>query len=473
MRTMRGLVGSLIAAWLSAATSGCMASSTQRSLRSVEDALDPPLRAASASTREPIEPVVARSRAALDLGATLDLETVERLALEGRPALLAAAHKARALTARAAAEGTLPAPELMLDLWQIPFAKPYALDKAGMIMMSVKQEIPAAGTLDLAAQGMALEARAAAAMATVESRMLLREVDRTFADYVEATLLHAAHEEHRRIVAQMAGAARARYSTGAPLADITKADLELTKMAADLTREHGRIEEARARLRGLIAQPESVVLGPPRLDEPVSVGLAVDPILARALEKSPEVMAARLMEQAAQTSVKAADLEAKVPSFLVGVSAFLPMNDMPAGYGTSFAMSLPWVWGAGGRKVESAKHRVSAERATAAEARLRVRAAVSAAHSSVRAAEHLFVVLRDHVKPAAQRSLEAAQAGYAAGGSDLLAWLDAERSSLDVDAELAGARGNLARALADLDWAAGEHVPRAPLSAEREPNHEH
>ncbi len=469
----RRRAGALLALALSAATPACVSKATQQSLRAADEAIEAYTRTAEDAVIKggPAAATPRRAPVVTDLGGPLDLETLERIALERRPSLMAAAHRVKALTARAAAEGTLPAPELMLDMWQIPFAKPYALDKAGMIMISVRQEIPASGSLDLAAEGMSLEARAGAAMVNAEARMLLREVDRTFADYVEATLLHAAHVAHQRIVEQMASVARARYATGAPLADITKADLELAKMAADVAREHGRIDEARARLNGLLAQPEGAPLGPPRLDEAVSVGLPVEQLVARALVKSPEVIAAGLMEQAAQTAVRAADIEGKVPSFSVGISTFLPVNDMPAGYGTSFAMSLPWVWGAGGKRVQSARHRVAAERATVAEARLRVRAAVSASLAAVRAAEHLVLVLHDRVKPAAQRALEAAQAGYAAGGSDLLAWLDAERSSLDVDTELAGARGDLGRALADLDWAAGEHVPRAPLSAERESTH--
>ena len=100
------------------------------------------------------------------------------------------------------------------------------------------------------------------------------------------------------------------------------------------------------------------------------MGLPVEQLVARALVKSPEVAAASLMEQAAQSAVRAADIEGKVPSFSVGISAFLPVNDMPAGYGTSFAMSLPWVWGAGAKQVEGAKHRANAERASAAEARI-------------------------------------------------------------------------------------------------------
>jgi hypothetical protein len=50
-------------------------------------------------------------------------------------------------------------------------------------------------------------------------------------------------------------------------------------------------------------------------------------------------------------------------------------------------------------------------------------------------------------------------------------WLDTARMALDVEMDVAMARGDLDRALADLDWAAGGRVPRAPLPAAKEPDH--
>jgi outer membrane protein TolC len=97
---------------------------------------------------------------------------------------------------------------------------------------------------------------------------------------------------------------------------------------------------------------------------------------------------------------------------------------------------------------------------------------VTAALASVRAAENRYLILRDLAAPAARRAVDAARAGYATGGADVLAWLDAARSSLDVAVELANARADLDRALADLDFAAGEHLPRAPLAASKEQSHE-
>jgi outer membrane protein TolC len=402
----------------------------------------------------------------------LTLKDVELAALARHPSLVAAAHRVRALTARAGAEGSLPSPELMLEVWRIPFSRPYALDQANMIMLSVRQQFPAAGSLDFMAEATALEARAEAAKVAAEARAILREVDRAFVDYAEATMLHGAHLAHRRILEQMAGAARARYSAGAPLGDVTKAELERARLDVHVAHEHGMIEEARAKLNGLLARPVGAALGPPRIEEPQTVHLSAEEAAAQAVAKSPEVAAADLMEKSARSSVRAADREALVPSFMVGFNYFHPTAGQPVGYGVSLSMSLPWLWGAGSNRARSAEHRAAAERASAENARLRVRTGAATALASVRAAARQYLILRDVALPAARRALDVAQAAYASGGADVLAWLDAERSSLDVSIELATAQANLARALADLDWAAGEHLPRAPLTSLEEVHHE-
>jgi outer membrane protein TolC len=135
-------------------------------------------------------------------------------------------------------------------------------------------------------------------------------------------------------------------------------------------------------------------------------------------------------------------------------------------------MSLPWVWGPGSSRARSAEQKALAERAAASGARQRMRTDAAMALSAVRAAERRYLVLRDTATPTAQRAVDVTRAGYAAGGADILMWLDAARMALDVDLDLAMARGDLDRALADLDWTAGGHVPRAPLAAVKEHSHD-
>jgi outer membrane protein TolC len=93
--------------------------------------------------------------------------------------------------------------------------------------------------------------------------------------------------------------------------------------------------------------------------------------------------------------------------------------------------------------------------------------------AAVRAAERRYLILRDSAVPAARRAVDAARAGYAAGGADILMWLDSARMAREVELDLAMAHGDLDRALADLDLSAGAHVPRVALPVTKEPDHGH
>ncbi|MEP7123601.1 MAG: TolC family protein [Byssovorax sp.] len=450
-----------------------MSTSARRAIAAAESAPEVgagPGEDAVGSAGRRTQEVAARREAAL--AEAVDRPTLEAVALADQPSLEAGAHRARALIARARAEGSLPPPELMSEIWQVPLSAPYRLDKAGMIMISLRQQIPAPGSLDLTAEATALEARAAATVVAVDARSLVREIDRAFADYVETTERHRAHLAHRAIVERMVAVAGARYPAGAPLGDLTKADLERTRLEVDVARERGAVAEVRARLNGLLARPMDAPLGAPRDDAPETVAPSAHERLRDAAAKNPQIATADLMHQAAETSARALDREATLPSFMVGLDYFHPVRSMPVGWGASLSMSLPWVWGAASSRAESAGQRALAERAAIRGVRVRVDAEFMRALAAVDAAAQRFVLLRDLTRPAAQRALDAAQAGYSGGGTTLLAWLDAERSSLDVEVEIQAARADLARALADLDWAAGERVARAPLPAAKEVSHE-
>jgi outer membrane protein TolC len=466
----------LAALMAASATTACSSTNTQTSIRSAEAAAD--VRALAAATLDAESPPAGGkgSTAALDdaaLDRPLDLAALEATVLSRQPSLTAATHRIRALAERARAEGKLPPPEIMADIWQIPFAKPYAIDKAGMIMFSIRQQFPAPGVLDKMSEAMALEAQAEVEKAIGEARSIVREVDKAYADYAEATERHRAHDTHMRIVEQMVAAARARYETRGMLGDVTRAELERARTHVDIQREQGMIDESRAKLNGLLARSAEAKLGAPKQGELVTAALSADQAAALAASRSPEVRMAERMAKSARASADAARREAEVPMFSAGFSTFMPVNDMPAGYGLSFGMSLPWAWGAASARARSAEQKALAEQAATDGARVRMRTDAATSLAAVRTAERRYVGLRDGALPAAHRALEATRAGYAAGGSDILMWLDAARMALDIELDLAMARGALERALADLDFAVGARVPRAAIPAPKEPGHDH
>src|SRR5262249_820096 len=149
-----------------AATTACTSSTTQTSIRTAEEAAD--VRAFETAARVEAPASAAISAAAPPGAAATDdaalerpvgLRALEEAASGGDGRLGGGSHGIGGVVERARAEGKLPPPELMADVWQVPFAKPYAFDKAAMIMFSLRQQFPAAGMLDKMAEAMAFEAQ--------------------------------------------------------------------------------------------------------------------------------------------------------------------------------------------------------------------------------------------------------------------------------------------------------------------------
>ena len=83
--------------------------------------------------------------AADELSAPIDRVTVLRAAVGANPGIHASEQRAHAIDLAAGSAGRLPPPEVMLQVWQVPIEKPYALGDAGMIMVGLGQTFPSPG----------------------------------------------------------------------------------------------------------------------------------------------------------------------------------------------------------------------------------------------------------------------------------------------------------------------------------------
>jgi outer membrane protein TolC len=170
-------------------------------------------------------------------------------------------------------------------------------------------------------------------------------------------------------------------------------------------------------------------------------------------------VAARASLDAAREGATAAHAEATRPEFMLGLSVWIDPNHHN-GYGAMAGMTLPWLWGPGRARERAATARVRAEESGVREVEAAVRADVVEAHARVEGALRELAIVQGDAARAADRSLDAAQAGYVTGATTLFAWLDAARLRLDLAMEAIDLRVELERALAALDEAVGEPLPR-------------
>lgn len=402
----------------------------------------------------------------LALAGPQDRVSLERAAVTRNPGLRAAKRRAGAIRLAADSERRLPPPEAEIQVWQVPLARPYDLPGAQMIMLGVRQPIPAPGSLGAKAEVREREADVELAVADVRTRELIRDVDHAFVDYLEATVKHRIHVEHLGTAQHILESARARYIAGGALTDITQAEVDEARIEADVAQAAADILTARATLNGLLLRPPDAPLGTPVETPAATLGEPLADVLARARGLRPEVLGAKARTQAALAETRMTEREANGPMMTVGAFYFAPTTGMPVhGYGLSFSSTLPWLSGKARSAVRAQSDLAGSTRDDTADACARINTEIATAAGMVRAQVRRLTVLNDRVFPASQRAFEAAASGYDSGRADILLVLAARKSIVEVEVEMVEARVALEHAMVDLDWAAGAPVRRVPLDA--------
>lgn len=396
----------------------------------------------------------------------VDRASLVAAALEAHPAIRAAEKRASAMRLSGEAEGSLPPPEAMAQVWQVPLSKPYAIGDAQMIMFGLSQAFPAPGARGARQHAAEHEASAERAMADEAARRIRQDVTHAFADYAEATARHRVHLEHKRVALRTVDLARARYAGGGSLSDLAQAEVELARVDADVITDGTRVEAARARLNALLGRDALAPLGPPVIGEPETAAWDARTALAKARESRPELRRAEAQREARREEARGAEKEALIPSFSVAALYFAPTNPMPLhGYGVNASMSLPWLWGEARARRDARREAAEAARTEVEAARRPIDAEVATQEANVRASALRLQTLRDRALPASKRSFDVAWSGYEASRTDVLTLLSTRRAVVDVETEVVAARAALDHALADLDAAVGAEVPRRPLGA--------
>ena len=409
----------------------------------------------------------------LDAEAPLDRDAVVALAVARSPSLAAVAHRARSMVHAARAEGSLPAGELGFQAWNLPLTRPYAVGDADMYMVELRQRFPAPGSLDARARATAEDAQAVLAEVATEERVTAQRAADAYADYVHGRQDHALHHQHIALLEQMQRAVQARFTTaGARLADAARVDLELAKTRRSIARIDGDIARARSTINALLRRGADAPLGTPREVGPETVRIPVADLLARALTSRGATLAAGARVRAARARRDAAEVEAHVPEFTVGLGYWQDPMRRP-GVGATASMSLPWLWGPQQHRLDEAREREASERSSDDGAGVDLQSEVSVARAQLAAFEQELTVVHGEAVPAARRSIDAVRAAYTTGNASLLEWVDAARSVVDLQMEETDLTAELAHAVAALERAVGSQLPRVavltPLLTEEHP----
>jgi cobalt-zinc-cadmium efflux system outer membrane protein len=392
-----------------------------------------------------------------ELARSARVETILRIALERNRDVAENDARARAAEARGQAAARLPDLQLKYEQWGVPLARPYALNEANTLMLGVRQTFPAWGSLDAAGRAAAEEAGGAADAARARRQDVAAQVRRAYAAYYRADQELRLHLEHAGLTSRIVELAKLNQRTGhGSLEDVLRLELELTRVHTDVARIEREQRSSRALLNALMDRPPDAPLGPP---EDLSVAATNDvAALERNLDANrPELDAAARAVRRSEALLDGARRQARFPELMIGLDYwYMPMfPDFQHAYGAMVAINLPWLSGRHRDEERAAEATVVAERNALASARNAVRYELRDAAARVDSAKQSFTIIDQELLAQARRSLEAAQANYAAGRGDAAAMLDALRSYLQIRIERVRALAELASSETDLQRAAG------------------
>jgi len=386
----------------------------------------------------------------------LSLQTALDEALEHNPTLVALRREHEAATTRPAQALSLPPPMIEAQIWQWPINTINPAD-ANMYMFMIGQELPGRGKRALRESLAVKDAALAEADVAVRARAVVDEVKRAYAALFLARKSREVFEDNLTLVRQLVDISHAKYETGRiSQQDVLKAVVELSRLHEEIIGVEERARLAEAELNALLDRPVGSPIG--ALAEPRTQVVLPDVarLQAQALDAQPELAAARLALERADTSLAVEQSGYKPDFFVQGGYMVMPgMTDAwMARAGISWPKA-PWSRGRLDAKVAEATADVAARRAALAAAERAVGLAVEQAYIRVQAAQARADLIRTSLVPQSTQVLDVSRVAYQTDRVDFLALIDSQRVLLAVQLDYHRALADLEQATADLERAVG------------------
>ena len=388
---------------------------------------------------------------------TLRLEGLLHEAAQGNPALRAARLCAEALSYEPEQAGALPDPTATLTYQPRPILTARGYQRT---QWQVAQKIPFPGKRRLRSEIAALDAEVASAEAGVLGQDLAFGVSEAYYE------LYRTQEQARLIRSfqdQLEGfeeVAATRYEVGEGSQQaILKAQIERERLSLRLQQIAA---ERRSALEVLARLTER-----PGLDAPAAPIEARAPVvppgeadLATALEARPEAQALRRVEEQAERRIALArrafwpDFTVSARYFDLGAADLSPAMTGRGALALSVGVKIPLWLGKQRARLEEAQVQQQRAEARLDALRLEIKTEMADLRSRLQRQERQLQLLAETLIPQAETALEATLSAYAAGRTDFLDLLDAERTlfQLQMEREATYARylttsARLARAL--------------------------
>ena len=267
--------------------------------------------------------------------------------------------------------------------------------------------------------------------------------------------------EGRTLSADFLKRTQARYNAGtAAKLDVIKAQVDLAQADNQLIANELDIANAQAALNRLIGRVIGAPIAP-------ADSLEVPPALPdsqtieqTALQNRPELTQLE-SEQRGASATTSLRRQFWIPDFTLGASHDYAQRGSPL-FSTGIALPIPlFFWQHSQGEIAESRYHERELAASYRDLRSQVTQDVRSAYATASTSLRQVLFLRDELVPAAREAFRVASVSYSLGGSSALEVLDARRTLLDAENQLADALASANIARADLERALG--VPLSTL----------
>jgi len=332
--------------------------------------------------------------------------------------------------------------------------------------VELSQALPFPGKRGLRGEA-ALAAADAAGEGLAAERVRLAALASTLFDaYWLAARSLDTNRRQRELVDSLHEATLGRYASGSgSQGDVLMAETELAMLL------HGEVELeterkiTTERINALLHRPIDAPLPPPpaELDGAAAHDLDVPALLARALERRPELRASAAAIREREAALALARREF-LPDFTLRGAYEGSWQETPLKPFVGLEVNVPIQLERRRAAVDEAEAALAREQSLARRAEDEVRLDVSRAVERLRESQHLLELARDRVLPAARGRAELARASYSSGQGTLFELVDAERSLRTAELAEHEALSKLSERHAALARAVGEIVTQEEIA---------
>jgi len=422
----------------------CVSTEQREHYAALRDRLVAAPPAASAAALDPLEHSPELSRSAL----------VE-LVLARNPGIDAARAAARAALARWPQESALPDPMFGYGL------RPQSLASSEVHPgndFELSQGLPFPGKLELRGERALSEADAAESGLALERVRLASVTSIAFDEYWLSERARETNAHQRALLAQAREVALSRYAAGtgeqqdALAAETEQAMLEHRAIELDVERS-----VAVERINVLLDRPPQLELPPPPLDlEPPAEesNLDVATLVARALERRPELRALQAEVRARESEVAIARRDF-LPDVTVRAGYDSTWQEVPLRPLVGFELNLPLQLERRRAALEEADAQLAREKSRLRRLENEVSLQVTVALQRLHESRHLLELSESRLVPVARARESSARAAFSAGRIAFIELTEAERALTSADQSVFEARAAFSRRVAELAKAVG------------------